>query len=172
MLVLNKELVNKKIDIRPFGEDDFEIIRRWHVDMCLAELSEDEAKSLDIKSFIQRTDKILIDTAGSDTNSLYVADLDNTIVGFILIGPTKEFFSLKKRMFVYAIYCDPKYRGLGIGRMLMDKAKIVALESGMDEVWLTVTESNDAVEFYKRIGYKTCRRTMILDTCKDGENVI
>ena len=66
-------------------------------------------------------------------------------------------------MFIYAIYADPRYRGLGVGRALMEKAQQMALEEGMNEVWFTVSEHNSAVGFYENLGYRTCRRTMIAD---------
>lgn len=160
---LNDYVIDSKLNIGPLCEDDFETVRKWHIDMCLSELSESDRESLDMKTFVERIDKILIDTAGADCNKLYVASIDGKPVGFILMGTTKEFFSLNRRMFIYAIYADPRYRGLGVGRALMEKAQQMALEEGMNEVWFTVSEHNSAVGFYENLGYKTCRRTMIAD---------
>ncbi len=52
-------------------------------------------------------------------------------------------------------------RGRGIGRALVERAHRCAVDQGIDQVQLSVLESNRAaITFYERLGYATVRRTM------------
>jgi GNAT superfamily N-acetyltransferase len=53
------------------------------------------------------------------------------------------------------------YRRRGVGRALMKQAEQWALSHGAAEIELNVWEFNEnAIEFYKNLGYETSRRTM------------
>jgi len=54
---------------------------------------------------------------------------------------------------VERIYVDKSYKGLGIGRLLMDKAFALAKAQGCSMVWLGVWEHNEAaIAFYRKLG--------------------
>ncbi|WP_118951792.1 GNAT family N-acetyltransferase [Taibaiella helva] len=54
---------------------------------------------------------------------------------------------------VERIYVDKSYKGLGIGRLLMDKAFALAKTQGCSVVWLGVWEHNEAaIAFYRKLG--------------------
>ena len=62
------------------------------------------------------------------------------------------------------ICVDEKYRGNGIGTELVEFAKKLALENGLDKIELNVYENNqNAVRFYKRLGFTTQKRVMELN---------
>jgi len=53
------------------------------------------------------------------------------------------------------------YRGMGIGRALMDEAHAWARAQGLADVELTVWEFNqDAIAFYEALGYTTIVRRL------------
>ena len=56
------------------------------------------------------------------------------------------------------IAVDPKFRGIGVGRTLMEAIFKVACEKNVDCLVLEVsTENERAIRFYKRNGFKIVR---------------
>jgi len=82
----------------------------------------------------------------------YVAeDDDGVVIGFILVGPSKEVV----RDFegeVYAIYISEKHQRKGCGRMLMSVAIQHLVKEGFTSVMLWVLRDNPACTFYERLG--------------------
>lgn len=150
------------IRVRPVSHCDFDTIRQWHEEVCACEITGDTRDSVDTQEFARRMDSILVDTSTRPRHRLMVADVDDHLAGFVLYGPNHEFFTLKERMFIYALYVHPTWRRSGVATSLMNVARDEAFEMGLDAVWLTVSEHNSARDFYTRLGYDTIRRTMIL----------
>lgn len=64
--------------------------------------------------------------------------------------------------YIFDLSVVKKYRGLGIGRNLMDNAEEFCQKAGMKYVCLNVTSSNrGAVEFYRNLNYSEERKRMI-----------
>lgn len=81
-------------------------------------------------------------------NSIFVADVNGTIVGFANYSPVTK----KGIMVLEAIYIFPEYQGFGIGTALLN----VALEKirNVKEVHLNVEKNNHtALRFYQAKGF-------------------
>jgi len=56
---------------------------------------------------------------------------------------------------ILSIAIDPHYQGLGIGKMLMERAEAIAKEKGFCEMDLTVEPQNErTIRFYERLGWE------------------
>jgi ribosomal-protein-alanine N-acetyltransferase len=51
---------------------------------------------------------------------------------------------------------DPRFRGRGIGALLMDDWQAWATEQGAEEYFLEMRADNDAVHLYERVGFSEC----------------
>jgi len=75
-------------------------------------------------------------------------------------GMKRETFSLLKQnplksYIILSIAVDPRYQGLGIGKMLMKCAEAIAKEKGFCEMDLIVDPQNErAIRFYERLGWE------------------
>lgn len=57
-------------------------------------------------------------------------------------------------LFLSKLYVDQRMRGLGISKMMLDRAKSVAKHNNLDHIWLTVNKRNSkSVEIYKKLGF-------------------
>ncbi len=88
-----------------------------------------------------------------------VCEKDNKIVGFIsycLLHICKqENMVNRKTMELESLYVDPEYRGLGVGRALLDKTKRIAKEEGCQTVELLVWNFNEkAINLYENADFK------------------
>ena len=58
---------------------------------------------------------------------------------------------------VHQLYVSSSHQGLGIGRLLMERAVAAARERKVEGIWLSVwTEADWATGFYKRCGFIEC----------------
>lgn len=63
--------------------------------------------------------------------------------------------------FVLDIAVDPRHRGRAIGRMLMDQAEADARTAGCTAVALDTKAENDAMHFYRRLGFEVVAETRV-----------
>ncbi len=77
--------------------------------------------------------------------SAWVAETDDGIAGFAAIDPQARR--------VWALFVDPGFEGVGIGRALHTRMLDWARESGLKELTLSTQQSSRAVGFYSRSGW-------------------
>ncbi len=80
---------------------------------------------------------------------------DNKMVGFIGIK------NYKKQIYVYRFFIDEKYRGKGIGTIVLNKMIDIAKQQDKD-MTLDVSGYNVAKDLYERLGFKTHWTRMVL----------
>lgn len=82
---------------------------------------------------------------------LLVAEAGGNPVG----GATILLRSSSRRARLYSIMVDPSARGLGLGRLLLDRAEQVAREAGAISLHLEVRQDNrPAIALYEHMGYR------------------
>lgn len=88
-----------------------------------------------VSNFHPITENELSEIINSDSSSLYLMFLNNEIVGMFTLGnyisPTGRKFWLED------VVVDNQYRGLSLGRMLVDEAKRIVSASGKSTLMLT-----------------------------------
>ncbi|NHJ48288.1 MAG: GNAT family N-acetyltransferase [Asgard group archaeon] len=87
-------------------------------------------------------------------NRVFVAELKNEIIGFIAIKRDILFANYIRRIVV-----REDMRGKKVGVKLMKFIEDLTVKEGLPNVFLiTTTDNNQAVAFYKRIGYEIIGR--------------
>ncbi len=106
--------------------------------------------------FAFTAEKLLTELQNPDSE-FYFMKVDDHILGYLKInrnGAQSEFKD-PKSLEIERIYVDREYQGLGIGTLLIERAKDIALDNGLDYVWLGVWEKNpDAIRMYERNGFQ------------------
>jgi ribosomal protein S18 acetylase RimI-like enzyme len=95
--------------------------------------------------------------AGEDDYG-FIAEVDGTPVGYVFAEVRERegnpFSHPLKVLGLDQISVNPEYRSQGIGEALMQQVYDVAIERGVDRVWLSVWSFNiDAIRFYERLGF-------------------
>lgn len=92
-----------------------------------------------------------------DNNLIYVAIKDQEVVGILLVDyKEREFTGLvpKKYLIINTICVDEKYRGKGIGRLLLDFSEVLAKENNCTDLTLSVNKENIAgIKSYENFGF-------------------
>lgn len=82
----------------------------------------------------------------------YVAELKGEIVGGVGIYPTAALPDSTCEL--VKMYLLPKARGLGLGKLLIDKALAFAKEAGFRQVYIeTMPELRQAMKVYEKFGF-------------------
>lgn len=103
----------------------------------------------------------------SETQIAYVAEVDDSIVGYILLEIIEHKFQdiliPRKLAYIRDIVVRKMHQQQGIGHLLFQQSVEWAKSKGVTSVELTVWEFNqNAIAFYKRQGMETLTRTMSL----------
>lgn len=91
-------------------------------------------------------------------NNWYVAEVDGVVVGVLELAVhhiKNPALLTKDILFISTIAVDEKWRGMGIGHKLLEKAKQIKEENGFDSIELQVSAQNiKAYEMYKNYGFE------------------
>jgi ribosomal protein S18 acetylase RimI-like enzyme len=88
----------------------------------------------------------------ADDEAVFVAERAGDVVGFVWVCPRGAF---GRSGYVRLLGVAPTAQGSGVGSDLMDAAESFVRDRGIDDVFLLVSEFNDAArEFYVGRGYE------------------
>jgi len=91
---------------------------------------------------------------------LWVAVLDEKIVGFILVGVTS---SNKRIVYISEIWVAENYSGKGVGKSLMVFIEGYYKKKGVERIRLTSYNKSKAFGFYKKLNYKMSKKVTSLE---------
>jgi len=100
---------------------------------------------------------------GSDEEG-NLADSDGDFVGFIItkIDEAPDSFARPGQLIISELYVHEPYRGTGLARELVDRARTRAREMGCGELKLDVDVDNErAIAFYEKLDFEPSRYTMV-----------
>ncbi|ADF40785.1 GNAT family N-acetyltransferase [Priestia megaterium] len=125
------------------------------------ELQEIRTKSADalfegtMKQFHPSAERVneLIGSAFEKGCYYLVSRQENKLAGWVLIGPSADFFSKEEIGFIYELYVVPEYRGQGLAKLLMQKAIDELSIKGYREIRLSVHAGNFAQHVYRELGF-------------------
>ncbi|GIN42371.1 GNAT family N-acetyltransferase [Heyndrickxia oleronia] len=95
-------------------------------------------------------------------NYYLIATENNTLMGWILIGASKDQFTDKINGFIYELFVLEEFRGKGISKMLMRTGIDYLKQDGYSEVRLSVFAGNQAIKLYEKFGFNIRTITMSL----------
>ena len=88
---------------------------------------------------------------------VFVADLGGEAAGIMFLEyrhTERKNQNIRNAIYIETIVVDKKYRGMNVGRTLLDHAVKIKERKGFDSVELQVNAKNcDAYEFYKHYGF-------------------
>lgn len=100
----------------------------------------------------ERADR-MVNNFDENNNHQLVLEINNEIVGFVNFNITEdpEFTNCGE---IIALYIISKYKGLGLGKKLVNKAINELKDMGCNKMIIACLKGNPSNEFYKHIGGK------------------
>jgi ribosomal protein S18 acetylase RimI-like enzyme len=102
----------------------------------------------------------VVDIPGMQT---FLAEIGDTIAGYVLCGVEDRLkvFAIEKRIGIGGVFVKPEYRRRGVGRALFDHVADFARQHGVKMIELSADTENDALSFYRAIGFSDRMHTMV-----------
>ncbi|MGQ4892396.1 MAG: GNAT family N-acetyltransferase [Candidatus Njordarchaeia archaeon] len=95
-------------------------------------------------------EEIWLNIRGSRKFPTYVAEVDGKVVGFATNSPH---WSEKNNYYIELLLTHPQYRGMGVGKSLIEKCLVKAVEGGYELLSLHTWATNRAMHLYERTGF-------------------
>ncbi len=103
----------------------------------------------------------------SESTFLFVAireDEEQNTIGYVfgwIEKRNKNYWKLTKFGYVGELFVKEEFRGMGVGRALLEKAEKWFAEKGITKIFLDAYAQNPAVNFYKKLGYRELELRMV-----------
>ncbi|MBS4192769.1 GNAT family N-acetyltransferase [Bacillus sp. FJAT-49705] len=91
-----------------------------------------------------------------------IATENDNLMGWILIGASKDQFTDRMNGFIYELFVLEEFRGSGISKRLMKTAIDHLKQDGYPEVRLSAFAGNQAIKLYEKLGFNIRTVTMSL----------
>lgn len=142
----------KNIEIRIAKPEDLETLKSFEQGVILAERPFDETLKPDPISYYSIEDLL------NDSKTIVaVATLNNTLIGsaYATIREAKKHLKHNTYAYLGFMYVDPKQRGKGVNKSIIDFLFKWIKEQNTSEVRLDVySENNAALRAYEKAGFK------------------
>ena len=135
--------IENQVEINNLAKQVHKLHVNWNSDMFL-----------DVEQVIpiERLEKLL------KTESIYIARLENKIVGYIIIDIKEKdngFMRYRKILSIDTLCIDEKFKRQGIGTKMLEFAKRLGKEKNCTDMHLTVNPNNkNAIKVYENFGMK------------------
>lgn len=98
--------------------------------------------------------KFLSERIRNNESEIFVAEIDNSLVGFVQLYPLFSSTRMKRLWQLNDLFVDPKHRGKNISVLLMEKAKEFAIQTNSCGLILETAKTNDiGNSLYPRTGF-------------------
>ena len=160
--------MNTSFTIRPAKARDAARLRELLEQICLLHVEgRPDLFRAGAKYTVEDIVKMLDDTQ----KTIFVADTGDDVAGYIFCQFRHVHGSVMRdylNLYIDDLCVDPKYRRMGVGRALFERAKQLACERGAYNIDLNVWAFNEsAIKFYESLGMKPSRMNMELITGKE-----
>lgn len=91
-----------------------------------------------------------------------IAKENDKLIGWILIGASKDQFTDRMNGFIYELFVIEEFRGNGISKMLMRAGIDHLKQDGYSEIRLSAFAGNQAIKLYEKLGFSIRTVTMSL----------
>ncbi len=91
-----------------------------------------------------------------------IATKKDKLMGWILIGSSKDQFTDMMNGFIYELFVIEEFRGNGISKMLMRAGIDHLKQDGYSEIRLSAFAGNQAIKLYEKMGFNIRTVTMSL----------
>ena len=98
--------------------------------------------------------KFLSERIRNNESEIFVAEIDNSLVGFVQLYPLFSSTRMKRLWLLNDLFVDAKHRGKNISVLLMEKAKEFAIQTNSCGLILETAKPNDiGNSLYPRTGF-------------------
>jgi len=139
-----------KLHFRWCSKTYYAVTVRSSEDSWIIELKRHKSDRLISKDYYEPLWQQWMDDESNGTSQIFGVEIDGQIIAWMTVA--KE--SWNNRLRIHELLVLEEYRGKGVGKMLIEKAKQTARELNCRAVVLETQTNNSAIEFYKKQGFE------------------
>ena len=107
------------------------------------------------KTNLKASTKFIKDRINQNESFIFICFYKKEPAGFVQLYETFDSLNINKKLILYDLYVDRKYRKNGIGRKLMNEAKKLAKFKKIQNIELSTAKNNKkAQSLYESLDYK------------------
>ena len=107
------------------------------------------------KTNLKASTKYIKDRINQNESFIFICFYKKEPAGFVQLYETFDSLNINKKLILYDLYVDKKYRKNGIGRKLMNEAKKLAKFKKIQNIELSTAKNNKkAQSLYESLDYK------------------
>ena len=106
------------------------------------------------ESDLKKSKKYISERLINNESIIFISLVDNHIAGFVQLYETFDSLNLNKKLILYDLFVEKKYRKNSLGRKLMNKSKEFAIENNLQRIELSTAINNvNAQSLYESLDY-------------------
>lgn len=134
--------MEKRVFIRPLKESDSETIQQIN-------------RSITNREDSREIEKILEQEIQNNEDACFVAEIDDSVVGYMISRVIHAGFGLEKSAWIISFGVHPDHMDRGIGKMLAEKVFEKYREVGIKHIYTSVLwDSLDILSYFKSLGFE------------------
>jgi ribosomal protein S18 acetylase RimI-like enzyme len=143
--------------LREAKKKDVPLIEKFTVETGWKGIPESQRTLLNREKWNRHMVEVFEDFYKRENSRIFVAEDEvQAFVGYVFVGESSDMLTgLGNFGFIYDIFVEEKFRGKGIGKMLLERAESHCREKSYSRIALMVATVNDsAISLYNRMGFK------------------
>jgi ribosomal protein S18 acetylase RimI-like enzyme len=145
-----------RVALREAKKTDMPIVERLTAETGWKSISEAQRTLLNKEEWSKHMVKVFEKLSKRENSEIWIAENgQHGFVGYLFVGESGDMMTRLSFGFIYDIYVEEKFRGMGIGRLLLEKAEEYCRRKGYSRIALMVSATNDsATRLYTKAGFK------------------
>ena len=145
-----------RVALREAKKTEMPLVERLTLETGWKSISEAQRTMLNREEWSKHMVKVFEKLSGRENSEIWIAeDEQHGFVGYLFVGESGDMMTGLSFGFIYDIFVEEKFRGMGIGRLLLEKAEEYCRRKGYSRIALMVSAANEsAIRLYTRAGFK------------------
>ena len=138
-------MVSMHIVLREAKETDMPLVKRLTVETGWKGIPETQRKLLNREKWDKHMVEVFENISKRKNSEIFIAeDEQHGFIGYLFVGESGDMMTGLSFGFIYDIFVEEKFRGRGIGKLLLEKAEDYCRSKGYSRIALMVPTANDS----------------------------
>jgi ribosomal protein S18 acetylase RimI-like enzyme len=149
-------VISMNIILREAKDNDMPLLEKLTLETGWKTIPETQRMLLDREKWNKYLVEVFENLSKRKNSEIFIAeDEKHEFIGYVFVGESGEMITGLSSGFIYDIFVEEKFRGKGIGKLLLEKAEDYCRRKGYSRIALMVSAANDsAIRLYTRTGFK------------------
>jgi ribosomal protein S18 acetylase RimI-like enzyme len=142
--------------LRKAKETDMSLVEKFTVETGWKGIPETQRMLLNKEEWNKHMVEVFKNFSRRENSEILIAeDEQHRFIGYLFVGESDDMMTGLSFGFIYDIFVEEKFRGKGIGKLLLEKAENYCRRKGYSRIALMVSATNNsAIRLYTKSGFR------------------